>query len=309
MSLSFRMLAPRSSRTRASAPLYVVIVSLLVYIAHLHWTASVESSSSEIPRESTVTTLNTDKKGWSLEKPGKPPLTLLQIAPQSRSDLRIVLATMSTEETSYDHMSISNKVSYAAKHNYTFRIDLSAPEHFHPLAMWHKLNMLESLIRAGGYDWIWWIDFDTLITNTSVALEDIIVDSLEGRNGKDDVDMLLTADCCELNAGSMLFRGTPRLLQFISHVWECGTGPNTPSEQDCILQVIRENPLWKTRALWIPQTKMNSFPAEVPCYDKEQRGWRKGDFVIHFAGAWAYFKGKDPYGLLMRRYERWIDRA
>ena len=93
-------------------------------------------------------------------------------------------------------------------------------------------------------------------------------------------------------------------------MWKCGATPDYPSEQDCILQVIKEKPLWKTRALWIPQTKMNSFPEEVQCYDDEKRAWREGDFVIHFAGSWAHLKNtNDSYGVLMRKYEPWIDVA
>jgi mannan polymerase II complex MNN10 subunit len=57
------------------------------------------------------------------------------------------------------------------------------------------------------------------------------------------------------------------------------------------------------RAVFIPQHKMNAFPDEIPCYGRDSRVWKEGDFVVHFAGAWAHVKGDDPYGDLMRKYE------
>lgn len=50
------------------------------------------------------------------------------------------------------------------------------------------------MIRSGHYEWIWWVDFDTLITNHNVKLEDIIHESLENHPKPESVDMLLTAD-------------------------------------------------------------------------------------------------------------------
>jgi mannan polymerase II complex MNN10 subunit len=60
--------------------------------------------------------------------------------------------------------------------------------------MWHKFVMLEEAMATKKYDWIWWIDFDTLITNTTIKLEDIIRESLADYTKPKDVDFLLTAD-------------------------------------------------------------------------------------------------------------------
>jgi mannan polymerase II complex MNN10 subunit len=60
--------------------------------------------------------------------------------------------------------------------------------------MWWKFIMLEEAMATKKYDWIWWIDFDTLITNTTIKLEDIIQDSLVNHTRPNDVDFLLTGD-------------------------------------------------------------------------------------------------------------------
>lgn len=62
------------------------------------------------------------------------------------------------------------------------------------MAVWHKLNMIEYLIRTEEFDWIWWIDYDTVITNTETKLEDVILDALRSAEKADEIDFILTAD-------------------------------------------------------------------------------------------------------------------
>ncbi|ODQ49669.1 hypothetical protein SAICODRAFT_32315 [Saitoella complicata NRRL Y-17804] len=78
-------------------------------------------------------------------------------------------------------------------------------------------------------------------------------------------------------------------------------GPNTPSP-----------PTLHPRHVWMPdQHQLNSYPDEIGCVQDGSRQWRRGDWILHFPGAWAYL-GKaveDPYGVLMRKYEgRVVDR-
>ena len=57
----------------------------------------------------------------------------------------------------------------------------------------------------------------------------------------------------------------------------------------------------------IPQWRINAFPEEIKCWDERdspKRGWEKGSFVIHFAGAWAHMKREDPTGYLMEKYAK-----
>jgi len=49
--------------------------------------------------------------------------------------------------------------------------------------------MIEDALKANKYDWIWWVDFDTLVTNMTIKVEDIIE-----QYATDQADMILTAD-------------------------------------------------------------------------------------------------------------------
>jgi mannan polymerase II complex MNN10 subunit len=59
---------------------------------------------------------------------------------------------------------------------------------------WLKFDMIERVIKAGQHDWVWWIDFDTLITNTTTSVAQIIDESLENSTSPDTVNFLLTED-------------------------------------------------------------------------------------------------------------------
>lgn len=60
--------------------------------------------------------------------------------------------------------------------------------------MWYKFDMIERIIRAGTHDWIWWLDFDTLITNTTTLVTDVIDEALANITNPDAVDFILTND-------------------------------------------------------------------------------------------------------------------
>ncbi|GFF22900.1 probable alpha-1,2-galactosyltransferase gmh2 [Aspergillus udagawae] len=174
--------------------------------------------------------------------------------------------------------------------------------------------MIEQLITQEDYDWIWWIDYDTLITNTDTKLENLIDDSLASVSAPDRINFLLTPDCFNLNAGSMLLRSSSKVVEFLSRVKTCRYDPlpglnDNPSEQDCMLQLIKENRHdEEEQVLFIPQWKMNAFPEEILCYDQDNRKWEPGMFVVHFAGAWAHMPNRtDAKADLFEKYYFLID--
>lgn len=94
---------PRMVGRRAS-PLIVTIVLLLLYIVHLkRRPEAVEYNTQLIPVEA-------DRKNWSLSS-GKLGAGMYQPPrrPQKMGE-RIAVATMSTHETTFDHISLSNKL-------------------------------------------------------------------------------------------------------------------------------------------------------------------------------------------------------
>lgn len=84
----------------------------------------------------------------------------------------------------------------------------------------------------------------------------------------------------------MLVRSRPSASAFLNRVRIYNDDHRDLSEQDCIRDMVNINANGEAdQTLWIPQWKINAFPEEIMCWDKAGKGWEKGTFVVHFAGA------------------------
>ncbi|KAF2424229.1 hypothetical protein EJ08DRAFT_700824 [Tothia fuscella] len=225
------------------------------------------------------------------------------------NESKFAIVTFTTEQKSFTHLSLKNKAYYAKKHGYDFYVDYE--QHNERGLMWSKFDMVQRVANMSKYDWVWWMDFDTLITNTNTKLEDVVAESLKGLENANSVDWLFTPDCFELNAGSFLTRATPRINKFVNAVIEYhethATQEHQLSEQDCMRDIMFKEKRFLDNTHFIPQHKINAFPAEIPCFDQTKIKWEPGTFAIHFAGAWAHVHDMDdPTGYLMKKYEKEI---
>jgi len=222
------------------------------------------------------------------------------------NESKIAIVTFHTEQKSFTHLSLKNKAHYANVHNYDFIIDYES--HNDRGMMWHKFDMVQRVINGSQHDWVWWIDFDTLVMNMNTRLEDVIADALANVTNPDAIDFLFTPDCFELNAGSFLTRATPRAHSFFNRVVEYhnanATYEHQMSEQDCMRDIMFKSAFLEDKFLMLPQHSINAFPEEIPCWDRRyKKHYEPGMFFIHFAGAWAHVKEEDPTGFLMRKYQ------
>ena len=116
----------------------------------------------------------------------------------------IALIQMISQERNkvYDE-SIKNKQKYALKQNYTFFFYKTHSETGrHPV--WSKcLAILKTFKMTRLNDWSWMLDADTIITNFNIKLNHLTYHA--NRLG---YHMIVTRDCNDLNAGSILFRNS-----------------------------------------------------------------------------------------------------
>lgn len=86
-------------------------------------------------------------------------------------------------------------IDYARRQGYDLIVDYES--HASRGTTWLKFDMIERVINAHTHDWIWWMDFDTLITNTTMPLADIITENIANASKPADVDLLVTNDWYE----------------------------------------------------------------------------------------------------------------
>lgn len=177
--------------------LQLVVVVLLAYIFYFQYTGYGGRASGNV------------KTGRYHVKPeGRTIIGRLKTPDISSTEgMRIAIATMNSEEALTVQQSLKNKHGtseydsfdgvwthmgdkvYAQRHGYDLKLDIEGFSGY-----WHKIDMVENIISEGEYDWIWWIDFDTLITNTTVRLEDIIMEAAQRHEKPETLDMILTPD-------------------------------------------------------------------------------------------------------------------
>lgn len=103
--------------------------------------------------------------------------------------------------------SVANKRRYAALRGYDLIVSTEVADPSRPAA-WSKI--LEVRKHLPNYDWLLFIDVDTLVMNPDVRLEDIADDS---------VDQVIAADHNGVNSGVWLVRNSPWMMWFLDELW------------------------------------------------------------------------------------------
>lgn len=143
---------------------------------------------------------------------------------------------MNDKPNSYDLLVISNKLRYAATHNYDIVWDFdkssSTNSNSEPSYSkdWDRLTTMAKIIQnklAGqnSYEWIWWTDYDLIVTNFSITLDSVVREALEQQhveedvNRREEIDLIMTPDCFPVNSGSLLVRTSAWSLEWIGEMW------------------------------------------------------------------------------------------
>ncbi|KAJ3337325.1 hypothetical protein HDU93_001230 [Gonapodya sp. JEL0774] len=187
-----------------------------------------------------------DLSRWELSSDGQPP--------------RIALVLLAIGSQNYTDFSLANKLEYCERANYVCRVFTKSLEADRPAA-WNKV-LAAQIVLEEGFDWIWLLDLDTLIMNTTLRLETHILkefanaltpnivesfhpNSTTARANapnwylpdseifpipataqrllkQNTASVLISADCHGLNSGSMLIRNSPWTKKFLPLMWEIG---------------------------------------------------------------------------------------
>lgn len=179
---------------------------------------------------------------------------------------------------------LESKRVYAKKHGYDFIIgDKDVWDRRRP-APWSKFNMIQK--HLDDYDYLFWSDADAIILNHDIRLESIIALLPPHK------DILWTIDACNhLNNGHMIIRGKSKWVHdyvnraytqedLIHHIWWDNAAmirlyQNNP-EDNAKIETCKEH--WLFNAYIFGQTEKADDPTV--------RLYKRGDFLVHFAGVY-----------------------
>lgn len=114
--------------------------------------------------------------------------------------------------------------------------------------------------------WLLWSDADALIINQSVPLPSIIDDAYH---------MAATEDWLMMNAGVLLFRCSPFIIDFLTRVYaDVSFNTARALDQSALQHYLDSEPEAAAAMRWLPKHAMNVYTEE----------YRPGDFLVHMAG-------------------------
>ena len=153
------------------------------------------------------------------ERP-RPPLVPLQpplMCPPQKAGARIAIVSVSTPDRVAMYQPATNsKQCYALRHGYTFVMDTNdATTSLNP--WWRKPTAIRKYLESGLYDWILFMDADTVITNHTVKLEWFLPAAPNA-----NTSLVLTDHNVALNNGVFFIRNGEWSLRFLDDWIEVG---------------------------------------------------------------------------------------
>lgn len=186
--------------------------------------------------------------------------------------------------------SLPNKLAYANKHGYDFyyydkTLDSSRPP------QWSKILAIKNVLDLNKYDWVWWIDIDSLIMNFNIRLESILDNSY---------DIIFTQNKHSyISNGSSFFKNSDICKQFLhdSYVLEKDYLKNIDinvfdHEQQSMRLLVLKDSIYNKKTKLIDERVCNSYCvtynqsvlSAYPNWNIDSNIYKNGDFVIQFCG-------------------------
>ena len=140
---------------------------------------------------------------------------------------------------------------------------------------WSKLSYCKKYLAF--YDYIFCSDADVMIMNGSIKLEDIINDYME-----DKLIMLTRDGCGNINTGNMFLKNSRETFKILAMIYSQEEYINhLPWENQGFIHLYETND-WIRKRTKLIENNSNLFNSYI--IGNEKLRYKKGDFLIHFAG-------------------------
>ena len=165
--------------------------------------------------------------------------------------------------------SIQNKLAYSRKYGYDFYYFdeyLDKAKSFN----YNKMLVVRNILDTGKYEWVWWVNIDSVILNFGIGLDSIIDDGYE---------LIFTKNCNNvITSGSCFFKNTELVKSFIGE--SCEYMKESGVDISYILNFGSQCRQYLSVTKLIDERVCNSY-----CDDGISGGssvYKEGDFLIQF---------------------------
>ncbi|KAJ6810026.1 putative alpha-1,6-mannosyltransferase MNN10 isoform X1 [Iris pallida] len=191
-----------------------------------------------------------------------------------------------------------NKRGYAERMGYGF-VDAERLVDPHRPPSWSKIPAVRSCL--GDYDWVFWNDADTIVTNFEISLENILESAIGHMDFNASPDLVVTEDINGVNAGVFFVRSSDWSKNFLDMWWNQTSFiqfGSTKSGDNAAMKHLIDNlspgELQEHVSISSMQCLFNSYPwsltwrSVIRLVCSPHAIWRgtysKGDFILHLAG-------------------------
>lgn len=200
--------------------------------------------------------------------------------------MKIAVASIATPNMDeLTNITWPNKLEYCRKHNYFGILQHQSWDYLG----FDKIIFIDSLLESEQYDWILWVDNDTLFTNFNKKIENLIDESY---------NFIICADYGgDVNAGVFLVKNSKEGKEYIKFLKKkmyelAPTNKFLFGEEQTAICATYKDEQFKHIIKVIPQKFMNSYPYSGvyghPNGLNDWLGvngdWEPGDFIIHIPG-------------------------
>ena len=179
--------------------------------------------------------------------------------------------------------STANKQAYADLHGYDLIVDEDIVDRNRPTS-WSKLLAMRKYLPE--YDFLFYVDIDTIIMNPEQKLEDIV---------DYDYDQILAADKNGVNCGVWMVRNTPWMLWFIDELWAQDqlVAPKSWNMlfkyEQRAFHFLYQSKIWRQVVKGEPYPKANTVRARTKVlnacvFNSQPAFFVDGDLLVHLAG-------------------------
>jgi galactosyl transferase GMA12/MNN10 family len=192
----------------------------------------------------------------------------------------------------------ANKIRYVQQHGYRLyneskrSLDRSRPP------SWSKIRAVQRLLREEDCEWVFYLDADTVIMNSTIAIESFLPDSY---------DMLITKQKGGWNAGAWIIRSSDWSRQFLDAWWNMTSfvrpmGLAVSGDNDALKYYLtNHSEIFASHVLTVPRCYFNSVATwrnegeepeaalernrlRVRTSNSDYQIYHQGDFIAHAAG-------------------------
>lgn len=128
---------------------------------------------------------------------------------ENENKLNIAIVTLETRNSEMLNIHNKNIKDYCKLHNYTYIFKKSYENKLKLPIYWKKIQLVKELLETNNYDYVLWMDSDTLIIDESITIESLL-DNSSIYMGKDMKSKF------NLNAGVFLIKNNNIGLKFLS---------------------------------------------------------------------------------------------